>query len=171
LFCISDIAISAAVNYGSGDLGAAGYAYSAFLNGNSGNAVTTYVPGTSTNSMNLIFTFLGKLTNVVLTYISHPIISTTLTTGYNTYLNPGVTPASGFSLFNSVNNLNNLGSLNAVAFYGLTTIDLVSASSLSIGVNIQYSYTTFITANGATVNNIGTSYFFYEPLSTNIINN
>jgi hypothetical protein len=121
--------------------------------------------------MNLVFTFLGTLTNVILTYISHPITSTTLTTGYNTYLNSGVTPASGFSLFNPVNNLNNLGSLNAVAFYGLTIIDLVSTSSLNIEVNIQYSYTTFITTYGSTVNIIGTSYYFYGPLSTNIINN
>ncbi len=113
-------------------MGAKGYPFSSFSNGNVGKAVTTYVSGISTNSMNLVFTFLGTLTNVVITYISHPITSTTLTTGYNTYLNSGVTLASGFSLFNPINNLNNLGSLNAVAFYGLTIIDLVSTSSLSI---------------------------------------
>jgi hypothetical protein len=74
-------------------------------------------------------------------------------------------------LFNPVNNLNNLGSLNAVAFYGLTNIDLVSTSSLSVEVDIQYSYTTFISTIGSTINNIGVSYYFYEPLYTNIINN
>jgi len=94
-----------------------------------------------------------------------------LTTGYNTYLNAGVTPASGFNLFDPASNLNNLGSLNAVAFYGLTYIDLVSTSSLSVEVDIQYSYTTFISTIGSTINNIGVSYYFYEPLSTNIINN
>jgi hypothetical protein len=53
----------------------------------------------------------------------------------------------------------------------LTTIDLVSTSFLSVEVDIQYSYTTFISTIGSTINNIGVSYYFYEPLSTNIINN
>jgi hypothetical protein len=163
--------ISSAINYATGDTGSTGYAYSTLLSGNSGKAVTTYVSSTSKNSINLIFNFLGTLNNVVITYISHPILSTSLTTGYNTYFNSEVTPTSGFSLFNSVNNLNNLGSLNVVAFYGLTTIDLVSTTSLSTQIDIQYSYTTFVTTYGSTVNNIGASYYFYEPLSTSIINN
>jgi hypothetical protein len=56
---------------------------------------------------------------------------------------------------------NNLGTLNAVAFFGLNQFKLSALTSVDIQVSVLYSYTTYITTTGATVNSYATSYYFY----------
>ena len=130
--------INAGINYISGtDPANKIYDYSSISNGNSGKAVTIYNSGAGTiNSMSLIIYFQGTLSNLILTYISHPITTTSnanpsLTTGYNTYVGSTTQPG-GFTIFDSTNNKNNLASLNPVAFFGFNQFKLSAGATVDI---------------------------------------
>ena len=168
----SEFYLNAAINYGSGDTTNSLYStYNDYVYQLTSGSLPGGIAITST-TVSLSLTWIGTLSSLQLTFISHPVQSplaqNQLTTGFNTISVTSTSSLTNIFLFNPTNNKNNLGSLNAASFYGFTGIGLTPGATIDAAITISYSYFTTLTT-GSTVDFLKSSYYFYELLANSIV--